>query len=180
MDYSVKKSILMKKFLLFIVIFALPVFSARSQVNSVSQAQSMFIYNFSRLIQWPAGSNSGDFVIGVIGDNEVYKSLVSFVANKKVGSQPIVIRKFDDIESITRCQIIFVGEAKISHFSDVLSRIQGFNSLVITEKRGMINSGSAIDIFMVDDKLKFTMNAENATKYNLTVSKSLEDMAYKN
>jgi hypothetical protein len=62
----------------------------------------------------------------------------------------------------------------------VISRIQGFNSLVITERRGMINSGSAIDFILVEDKLKFVMNSENAVKYNLTVSKSLEDMAYKN
>ncbi len=45
----------------------------------------MFIYNFSRLIQWPAGSNTGEFIIGVFGDNEVFNSLSSFVANKKVG-----------------------------------------------------------------------------------------------
>ncbi len=44
----------------------------------------------------------------------------------------------------------------------------------------MINSGSAIDFVLVEDKLKFVMNPENAVKYNLTVSKSLEDMAYKN
>ncbi len=63
---------------------------------------------------------------------------------------------------------------------EVISSIQGYNSLVITEKRGMINSGSAIDFILVEDKLKFVMNSENAAKYNLTVSKSLEDMAYKN
>ena len=62
----------------------------------------------------------------------------------------------------------------------MIRRIQGYNSLVITEKRGMINSGSAIDFVLVEDKLKFVMNPENAVKYNLTVSKSLEDMAYKN
>jgi hypothetical protein len=52
--------------------------------------------------------------------------------------------------------------------------------LIITERKGMVNSGSAIDFFMDQDKLKFVMNSDNAEKYNLTVSKSLEDMAYKN
>jgi hypothetical protein len=44
----------------------------------------------------------------------------------------------------------------------------------------MVNAGSAIDFFIDKDKLKFVMNADNAEKYNLTVSKSLEDLAYKN
>jgi hypothetical protein len=170
----------MKKFLLVLSIFTIPFFTGLSQVTSVSQAQSMFIYNFSRLIQWPAGSSTGEFVIGVFGDNELYGSLLSFVANKKVGAQSIVVKKFEDPQSISRCQILFVGDSKISKFPDVISRIQDYNSLVITEKRGMINSGSAIDFVLVEDKLKFVMNPENAVKYNLTVSKSLEDMAYKN
>ena len=170
----------MKKMLLVFSLITIPLFAGLSQVSSVSQAQSMFIYNFSRLIQWPAGSTSGEFVIGVIGDNEVYSSLLSFVANKKVGAQSIVVKKFEDPQSISRCQILFVGDSKISKFPEVINRIQGFNSLVITEKRGMINSGSAIDFILIEDKLKFVMNTENAVKYNLTVSKSLEDMAYKN
>jgi hypothetical protein len=170
----------MKKSLLVLSLILIPFFAGFSQVSSVSQAQSMFIYNFSRLIQWPAGSNTGEFIIGVIGDNEVFNSLSSFVANKKVGSQSIIVKKFDDPQSISRCQILFVGDSKISKFPEVITRIQGYNSLVITEKRGMINSGSAIDFILVEDKLKFVMNSDNALKYNLTVSKSLEDMAYKN
>ena len=170
----------MKKFFLVLSLIAITFFTGLSQVGSVSQAQSMFIYNFSRLIQWPAASTNGEFIIGVYGDNEVYNSLSSFVANKKVGTQSIVVKKFDDPQSISRCQILFVGDSKISKFPEVIGRIQGFNSLVITEKRGMINSGSAIDFILVEDKLKFVMNRENAVKYNLTVSKSLEDMAYKN
>lgn len=170
----------MKKFFFVLSLITIPFFTGLSQIGSVSQAQSMFIYNFSRLIQWPSGSNTGEFVIGVFGDNEVYNSLTSFVANKKVGTQSIVVKKFDDPQTISRCQILFVGDSKISKFQEIISHVQGFNSLIITEKRGMINSGSAIDFILVEDKLKFIMNSENAVKYNLTVSKSLEDMAYKN
>ncbi len=170
----------MKKMFVVLALITIPLFSVFSQASSVSQAQSMFIYNFSRLIQWPSGSSTGEFIIGVIGDNDVYSSLSSFVANKKVGTQSIVVKKFDDPQSISRCQILFVGDSKIGKFPEVISKIQGYNSLVITERRGMINSGSAIDFILVEDKLKFVLNTENAVKYNLIVSKSLEDMAYKN
>ncbi len=115
-----------KMFTCFFTDLQFPFFTGLSQVSSVSQAQSMFIYNFSRLIQWPAGSSTGEFVIGVIGDNEVYSSLSSFVANKKVGTQSIVVKKFDDPQSISRCQILFVGDSKISNFPEVISRIQGY------------------------------------------------------
>ena len=224
----------MKKRVLLIAIVLLGVRFGYSQVNTVCQAQSMFIYNFSRLIQWPAGSQSGDFIIGIIGDDELYNSLITYVSNKKVGSQsisikkfdspdnvtrchivfvgnrkvssfddiigklrgsnslityvsnkkvgsqPIAIKKFDSPENVTRCHIVFVGNRKVSSFDDLIGKLRGSNSLIITEKKGMINMGSAIDFFMEQDKLKFMINSTNAQKYNLTVSKSLEDMAYRN
>ncbi|HLO60610.1 MAG TPA: YfiR family protein [Bacteroidales bacterium] len=167
-------------FTLVFTLFSVCLVNGYSQITNVNQAQSLYIYNFSRLIQWPAGNQSGDFVIGVIGNDELYNSLITYVSNKKVGSQPIVIRKFDNPESLTRCHIIFVGNSKVSAFEDVLLRCQGSNSLIITEKKGMVNFGSAIDFFMDQNKLKFMINSMNAQKYNLTVSKSLEDMAYRN
>ena len=96
---------------------------------------------------------------------------------KKVGQQAISVKKFDDPQSITRCQIVFVGDGKINRLNEVISKLQGSNSLLITERRGMVNSGSAIDFYMVEDKLRFAMNTSNAEKYDLVVSKSLVDMA---
>jgi len=172
--YGMKKTFTL---LALIIVFCTGVYA---QVVNVSQAQSLFIYNFSRLIQWPPGNQTGDFVIGVIGDDELYSSLNTYISNKKVGTQPISIKKFDKPESVTRCHIIFIGNGKMSAFEDVVGKLKGSNSLIITEKRGMINSGSAIDFFLDQDKLKYVINSENASKYSLTVSKSLEDMAYRN
>jgi len=168
-----------KTFTLSMLLFGL-VMIGQSQVSNINQAQSLYIYNFSRLIQWPTGNQTGDFVIGVIGNDALYKSLITYVSNKKVGSQPIVIKNFDNPESVTRCHMIFIGNGKVSAFEEVTNRLRGSNSLIITEKKGMINMGSAIDFFLDQDKLKFVINSVNAQKYNLTVSKSLEDMAYRN
>ncbi len=170
----------MKKGVLLIAFLLAGVGLGFSQASSVSQAQALYIFNFSRLIQWPAGSTSGDFVIGVVGDNEVFNSLTNYVANKKVGMQPIVVKKFDDPQNVVRCHIVFVGDGKVSRLNEIVGKLHGSNSLIITERKGMINSGSAIDFFLEQDKLRFVMNSNNAQKYNLIVSKSLEDMAYKN
>jgi|WetSurMetagenome_2_1015567.scaffolds.fasta_scaffold11690_3 hypothetical protein len=150
------------------------------EAKSVTEAQTWFIYNFSRMIQWPASSKSGEFVIGVVGDNELFNKMTEFAANKKVGSQPISVKKFDDPQSVVRCHIVFIGDSKNSRLGEVISKLQGSNTLIITERKGMINSGSAIDFFLENDKLKFVINPDNAEKYNLIVSKTLEDMAYKN
>jgi hypothetical protein len=170
----------MKKAIILFTMLLVGISVGYTQATSVSQAQTIFIYNFSRLIQWPAKNATGEFVIGVIGDVDVYKSLVDFVANKKVGSQSILVKQFNDPQSVSPCNIVFIGDGKVARFNEIIGKLEGSNSLIITEKRGMINSGSAIDFFIDQDKLKFVINSSNAEKYNLTVSKSLEGMAYKN
>jgi hypothetical protein len=163
----------------FIAALLLVNFCAFSQINSVAEAKSIYIYNFSRMVQWPTESYSNGFTIGVIGANEVYSYLVPYVKNKKVGNLPITVKKFDDASGLSQCNIIYVGNSKIQHFSEIVSRLQGSNSLIITEKKGMINSGAAIDLYIDLDqsKIKFVLNASNAEKYDLTVSKGLSDMA---
>ena len=169
---------MIRKTLALILLASGSLFLGHAQVNTVSQAQSMFIYNFSRLIQWPASYNTGEFVIGVIGNNDLRNTLASYVANKKVGSQPITVKSFNNADEISKCHILFVGNAKVGQLSEIVSNVQSFNSLIITERKGMVESGSAIDFFMEGDKLKFVMNTQNAQKYDLVVSKSLSDMAY--
>lgn len=170
----------MKKLVIFLVFVGATVRIGFSQINDLNQAQSLYIYNFSRLIQWPESSKTGDFIIGILGDNELYNTLLNFSVNKKVGAQQIVIKKFDEPQNVSGCHIVFVGNGKIGRMSEVVERLRGSYSLIITERKGMVNSGSAIDFFVDQDKLRFVVNSENAERYNLTVSKSLEDMSYRN
>ena len=169
---------MIKKFLFVLLASGSFMFSS-AQVNTVSQAQSMFIYNFSRLVQGPDSYNSGVFIFGVIGNNELFNTLTSYVTGKKVGLRSITVSKFDNPAAISKCNILFVGNTKIGKLSEVLAKVDSQSSLIITERKGSINAGSAIDFFMEGDKLKFVMNTQNAQKYDLVVSKSLSDMAYK-
>jgi hypothetical protein len=58
----------MKKAIILFTMLLVGISVGYTQATSVSQAQTIFIYNFSRLIQWPAKNATGEFVIGVIGD----------------------------------------------------------------------------------------------------------------
>jgi hypothetical protein len=58
----------MKKFLgmvLSCVFIQISVVDKLTAQTSISQAQAVFIYNFTRLIEWPTEYKTGEFVIGV-------------------------------------------------------------------------------------------------------------------
>lgn len=145
--------------------------------TGVAKAQSLFIYNFSRLIEWPAADKQGDFVIGVLGSSDIFSELETFCTGKKAGLQNFAVKKFKDVSEITKCQILFISYSKTASIPDVLSKIGSDATLLVAEKKGAIESGAAICFVLTEDKLKFEMKSANATKQGLKINSKLEEMA---
>jgi hypothetical protein len=145
----------------------------------IPKAQAMFIYNFSRLIEWPTNYKSGPFIVGVLGSSSTFDELESFTVGKNVGQQPISVVKFSSSEDISNCHILFVTFSKTKELPNILAKLQGRSTLIISEKNGAIENGSAINFTIIEDKLKFEFKPENATKYQIKFNSKLNEMAYK-
>jgi hypothetical protein len=161
-------------------LFPLLIFISALSLSGFSQmtkTQAMFLYNFSRLIKWPEAYTQGDFIFGVLGNQEVYNDLVTITTGKKVGTQSITVKLFKDLSQITSCHILFIANNKLEQFDDILNRVQNKSSLIVTERKGMLNSGSTIDFVISDNKLRYMVSEENAKKNNLVLSRNLQDMA---
>jgi YfiR/HmsC-like len=164
----------MKRILMLMISVSALSFSCFSQMT---KTQAMFLYNFSRLIKWPEANTQGDFIFGIVGNQDVYNDLVMITAGKKVGTQSITVKLFRDLNQITFCHVIFVANNKLEQFDDIIGRLQNKSSLIVTEKKGMLNSGSTIDFVISDNKLRYMVSEENARKNNLVLSRNLQDMA---
>lgn len=145
--------------------------------TGIPRAQSMFIYNFSRLIEWPASYKSGEFVIGVLGNSTVFDELQTFTASKKVGTQDISVVRYREPAEITNCHILFVSFGKSNKMEEILSSLGNKSTLVIGEKSGLIDDGAAINFVIEQDKLKFELKVDNAKSNGLKISSSLQNMA---
>jgi hypothetical protein len=165
----------MKRMLL-LVGLAISMMSAIAQ-TSIPKAQSMFIYNFSRLIEWPEAYKSGDFVIGVLGTSDVFTELQAYTAGKKVGLQNIIVQKYKEVGEIDKCNILFISYGKSSSIAEIISKIGSGSTLIIAEKKGMAEAGAAINFLVSEDKLKFELKSLNATKNGLKLSSKMEEMA---
>lgn len=145
--------------------------------TAISKAQTLFIYNFSRLIEWPSNYRTGNFVIGTLGTTEVSDELEAYTKGKRVGTQTIEIIRYKNPEEIQTCHILFIPFARTKQISEVLDKIKGKSTLVITEKSGGLDDGAAINFVIVQDKMRFELKPENATKYGIKFSSKLNEMA---
>ncbi len=166
----------MKKSLFMLLVLAMMGNLAHCQMG-IPKAQAMFIFNFSRLIEWPVSYRTGPFIIGVLGTSSVAEELDLYTKGKKVGTQEIQIMRYKTAQEITSCHILFVPFARSKQLGEISAAIQGKSTLIITEKNGALNEGSVINFIVLEDKLKFELKAENANRMGIKVSSKLEEMA---
>jgi hypothetical protein len=151
--------------------------AAFSQERPIHEVYSMMVFNFVKYIQWPAGDNSKEFVIGVVGNNEIYNTLTTWYAGKAKGTKTYVIKKFNSAEDVTDCQVIFIDKTKSNEFDAVNNKVRGKGTLVVTDRAGLGLRGSCINFKTVDEKLRFELNQQAIEASNLKVAGALTSMA---
>lgn len=141
------------------------------------EVYSMMVFNFTKYVQWPETGQAGDFTIGVIGNENVFKTLTTWYAGKPKGAKKYVIKKLSKAEDAAGCHVVFLDRSKSGEFDTVIENIKGKDTLLITDRNGLGEKGSAINFKTVENKLKFELNQKAIEASNLKVSGSLTSMA---
>lgn len=133
---------------------------------------SIFIYNFTKYLQWPP-SSATEFVIGIVGNSDITPELEKMAQNKMVGAQKIVVKKFSSHSEISACQMLFVPQGQNKHINDIVAKAHKNGTLVITESPGMATKGSNINFVIKDNRWRFELNKKSTEEANIKVSNEL-------
>lgn len=162
---------------LLITIFMVSSALQAQQDRPLHEIYSMMVFNFTKHVQWPDHQESGEFVIGVIGNSEVYHTLESWYSGKARGNKTYVIKKFAKASDVTDCHVLFIDKTRSGEFDEANAKLRGKGSLIITDKNGLGAKGSSINFKTIDNRLKFELNQKAIETANLKVSGSLSSMA---
>jgi hypothetical protein len=165
----------MKKSIFMLMLVAATTVSA--QDRPTHEIHAAMLFNFIKYVQWPNEGEAGEFVVGVIGDDNVFNTLNQWYNGKAKGNKKYVIKKLASADESSSCQVVYVGKAKNKDFETIKSSIGSKSILTITDGNGLGEKGSCINFKVVDGKLKFEMNQATLTGSNLKVSSQLSSMA---
>ncbi|MBL3656550.1 YfiR family protein [Fulvivirga sediminis] len=151
--------------------------TTRAQGRPIHEIHSMMIYNFIKYIQWPSSDQSQNFVIAVIGDDEVYNTLNTWYGGKLRGNKKFVVKKFNSPSEISSCHILYVAKGSSKDFDEIRGKLSNSSTLIITDKPGLGQKGSGINFRTVNNKLAFELNQKVIEQSQLKVSGQLSSMA---
>ncbi|MEM7109190.1 MAG: YfiR family protein [Bacteroidota bacterium] len=140
------------------------------------QLHSVYIYSFIKYVEWP-NTDKSEFVIGVYGESPVSDHLQKMAETKKAGNKIIKIKNISDLAALSDLEMLFVPDAKADDFEAIKTKLEGSNTLIITESAGLGEVGSTINFIETSGTLRFELNRAAMQKQNLKVSSELTALA---
>jgi hypothetical protein len=141
--------------------------------------QAIFVSSFIKQIQWPTSSTpKKDFVIGVFSSRQVTNILTEKLANIKAsGDRKVIIKHiYSELEGHD-CDILFVPATSRVNMGTISKEFSEKAVLIVTEKDGMLEKGSDINLTLVNNQPRFQLNPSSIDKKKLKTSAYLLRLA---
>lgn len=144
------------------------------------QTHTLFMYSFTRFIQWPPEESEGDFEIVVLGDSPILNELKVMAERKKAGSRVIHVSKINSMAEYKKSHILYMGTDWSPKFAEVSAKIGEDPVLLVTEQAAAANKGCINFVNNKEGKLSFELNKPSIDKHKLKVSAELSRLAITN
>jgi YfiR/HmsC-like len=141
--------------------------------------KAAFLYNFTKFVKWPekAFPNAASPIkICILGDSPFGSSLDA-IENKTAGGRKLVIFEAKSVNDIDDCHVLFISNGSEEEFLSSIERVQEKNILTVGDKQSLARKGSVINFIVVNNKVRFEINAKSAERANLKISSQLLKIA---
>lgn len=154
--------------------------AAQDSASSEYLVKAGFIYNFAKLVDWPATAFSqpdSPIVIGILGTDPFGPTIDRVLASKKVNDHGFVIKRIKSAADAKDCHILFISASETSHIGDDIRIAKSMPVLTIGEVPGFANRGGIINLTLEDSKVRFEVNVDAAKAADLNISSRLLALA---
>jgi hypothetical protein len=171
-----------RRILLLVPLFVFAVVPHQREADKDTTAilQANYLYNIAKLVEWKDESmRKGNFIIGVIGNTNLYQELIKQYSTRTIGRQPIEVRMLPRTADVEQCHILFVGRTDLALLPAIYKNMKGKPTMVVTEYGGALDDGAVVNFVKVDNLLKYELSISNAHKHGLVVGSTLKNLAHR-
>ena len=164
--------------LIFVFVAAISPNGLPQNTDTNAKIKAVFIYNFTKYIEWPSDYNGGDFIIAILGENKaLFEELNKMSQVKKIANQSFSIVKYNSVSEVKVPHILYIPSENTKELAKAVEKLRGKSTLIVTEKPGMAKKGAGINFVVVGNRQKFELNKSNVERQNLKVASTLENLA---
>jgi hypothetical protein len=140
------------------------------------QVKALFLLNFVKYVDWPAGE-SGPITIGILGQDNFDDNLTNAVEGKSINGRAITIKHLSSGDNMSGCAVLFISSSENSELSVILSKTGSLPILTVGESDSFLGNGGIINFMLKEGKIHLAINLKAAQKANLQISSKLLSVA---
>jgi hypothetical protein len=149
---------------------------AQTAPSKEYQVKAVFLFNFAQFVEWPPaafGDGTSPLVIGVLGDNPFGTYLDETVRDEKVGNRPLEVRRYQRVDEIKTCHVLFVGLSEANRLEQILASLKDRSILIVGDSNDFVQRGGMIQLASSQSRIRLRINEGAAKTANLTISSKL-------
>lgn len=158
-----------------VCLFSTQSLHAQTNVSKEYRIKAVFLFNFTRFVEWPAAAfttPTSPFVIGILGDDPFGNAIDETIQNEKVGGHPLVVQRYKDLRDLKNCHILFLNGSDPEKVRENLLVINRF-TLTVSDADNFMKAGGIIRLITENNKIRIQVNPEAARTAELFISSKL-------
>jgi hypothetical protein len=142
---------------------------------SEATVKAAYLYKFASYVEWPATAFAGPvapFTFAVAGSDDVAAELERILPGKSIQGHPAAVRRVKEGESVAGVHVLFVGRGQ-----SLPRAWQQAGTLVVSESDRGLETGSAVNFVVADERVGFEVSVEAAERNGLKISSRMLNVA---
>ena len=152
---------------------------ALSQNEEGYPVKLAFLYNFTKFVEWPAGSYrdaGAPLVICIVGHDPFSLDLEQELQTRTAGGRSVEVRTLKPSDPLSGCHVVFVPVTEKDQ-DRIVRDLNGSSTLTVGETEGFAARGGVINLTVEENKVHFEINEVAADRAGLKISSKLLSIA---
>ncbi|WP_423128704.1 YfiR family protein [Gaoshiqia sp. Z1-71] len=137
--------------------------------------KAAFFERFTRFVDYGTQPADQDrfFVIAVLGENPFGDRLDRVYKEQRILNRQVKLIYTDRVDQIGRPDILYIGQDQRKELEHILASIQGYQTITIADSPAFSGKGIMINLLLIDNKIRFEIDLEAASKQNVKFDRIL-------
>jgi hypothetical protein len=160
------------------VFVALIALGAQAAQFSIDAVKAAYLFRFASYVEWPEHVRSApEFVIGVVGADDVAVHLETLLAGMSVQGKPAKVRRVNSATQLEGVHILYVGARVFRSSRPLRVRAMQKPILIVTDDPAGLDGGGVINFIEVNRNLRFEISVDAAERSSLKIDSALLSVA---
>ena len=151
--------------------------SAADAISREDQFKAAYLFNFLKFVEWPASVPSDVITVCFVGASGLYDTLAPGIEEKRASSRRIALRRLEADAEPRGCHVVYIEGSVLARGATKALGDGSQPILTVSDAPHFSVTVGIIELFTMDNRLRFRINATHAHKVGLRISSSLLQLA---